>query len=572
MDDRSSSIESAPNSTLHAAQLHLEPGQAYLIVMGAGPLQRVLLDGRTPLIIGRADDADVHLVDPLSSRQHAALHVGEKFEIEDLGSANGTRVGEVTLVPGARLELKGGENITVGSTVLIVQKNRTLAAGQRLFQHDYFEARLDEACERARSLRESFALVRIAVEGKAKEQEGDWLVRELPANACVGLFGPDEYEVILPLAETASPAATLARLSRDAALQGLTLRSGSVVFPTDGLTRESLLLQASLALHGRSNAGDFVVRDPAMQRLYQLARQVAQGTISVLILGETGAGKEVLAQTIHSASARAHQPFLRLNCAAFNETLIESELFGHEKGAFTGALQAKPGLLETAQGGTVFLDELGELSLATQAKLLRVIETREVTRVGGLKPRLIDVRFVAATNKSLEEEIEQRRFRQDLYFRLNGVILTLPPLRERQTEIEALALRFAREVAEQLGKPCPEFSSEARAALHAHRWPGNIRELRNTVERAVLLCDGARIEVRDLPMERMTLAGHGSSTERPVATQPELTPGAANERERIVQALAECAGNQSRAAKLLGISRRTLVNRLGELGIERPHK
>ncbi|HET7539853.1 MAG TPA: sigma-54 dependent transcriptional regulator, partial [Polyangiaceae bacterium] len=309
-----------------------------------------------------------------------------------------------------------------------------------------------------------------------------------------------------------------------------------------------------------------VVRDPTMLRLYQLARQVAVGTISVLILGETGAGKEVLAHAIHAASNRTGRPFLRLNCAAFNETLVESELFGHERGAFTGAVQAKPGLLETADGGTVFLDELGELSAATQAKLLRVIETREVTRVGGLKPRPIDVRFVSATNKELEQEVSSGRFRQDLYFRLNGVILTLPPLRERVAEIAELAHRFALEVASQLGKPCPRFSSEALAALVSHAWPGNIRELRNTVERAVLLCDGTSIELRDLPTERMNLARSSASSQLPVPVEP------SSERERIVQALRDCAGNQSRAAKLLGISRRTLVTRLKNYAIERPHQ
>jgi two-component system response regulator AtoC len=567
MADRTSSQDSAPSSTLHAENIALEPGQPYLIVMGAGPLQRVPLGSRTPLIIGRADDADVHLVDPLSSRQHAALHVGEKFEIEDLGSANGTRLRDALLSPRTRVEVQSGENIIVGSTVLMLQKSRTLAAGQRLFQHDYFEARLDAACDSAKSARSRFALARLDVTGSDKERAGDWLVREVPPNASVGLFGRDEYEVLLPLEGNEEPSFALDRLARSAAQQGFSLRYGCATFPTHGLTRESLAQQASLALHGPAlDEGEFVLRDPAMQQLNRLARQVAVGTISVLILGETGAGKEVLAHTIHAASSRAEGPFLRLNCAAFNETLIESELFGHEKGAFTGAAQAKPGLLETAEGGTVFLDELGELSLATQAKLLRVIETREVTRVGGLKPRVIDVRFVSATNKNLEHEIEARVFRQDLYFRLNGVILTLPPLRERVSEIAELAQRFVRQVAGQLGKPRPGFSNEALAALCAYAWPGNIRELRNTVERAVLLCDGVTIEVRDLPSGRMSCAGQSASTERPSSGE------SPSERERIVQALRDCAGNQSRAAKLLGISRRTLVTRLKQYDIERPHQ
>src|SRR5450432_1563497 len=185
MADRTSSQHSAPDSTVHADNLELEAGQAYLIVMGAGPLLRVPLGGRTPLIIGRAEDADVHLVDPLSSRQHAALHVGEKFGIEDLVSANGTRVADTLLAPGARVEVRSGENICIGSTVLMVQRSRPLAAGRRLFQHGYFEARLDEACERAKSTRTGFSLLRISVAGKNKERAGDWLVRALPPSASV---------------------------------------------------------------------------------------------------------------------------------------------------------------------------------------------------------------------------------------------------------------------------------------------------------------------------------------------------------------------------------------------------
>jgi two-component system, NtrC family, response regulator AtoC len=567
MADRTSSQDSLPHSTLHAENIQLEAGQAYLIVMGAGPLQRVPLGGRTPLIIGRADDADVHLVDPLSSRQHAALHVGAKIEIEDLGSANGTRLNDARLASGTRVEVQMGEPIAIGSSVLMLQKSQTPAPSQRLFQHGYFQARVVEACEQAKIARSSFALVRVSVSGSAKDRAGDWLVRGLPPIATVALFGRDEYEVLLPLENDDDPCVTFDRLTRQAGAQNLSLRYGFATFATHGLTGESLAQHASLALNRPSlENDDFVVRGPAMQRLYQLARQVAIGTISVLILGETGAGKEVLAQTIHSASNRAARPFLRLNCAALNETLVESELFGHEKGAFTGAVQAKPGLLETAEGGTVFLDELGELSPATQAKLLRVIETREVTRVGGLKPRAIDVRFVSATNKELEQEVQSRRFRQDLYFRLNGVILTLPPLRERVSEIAELARRFAREVAGQLGKACPQFSSEALAALARYAWPGNIRELRNTVERAVLLCDGLHIQLQDLPTERMNLAGSKASIQPPASLE------ASNERERIVQALRDCAGNQSRAAKLLGMSRRTLVTRLKDYGIERPHQ
>ncbi|MBL0215838.1 MAG: sigma 54-interacting transcriptional regulator [Myxococcales bacterium] len=326
-----------------------------------------------------------------------------------------------------------------------------------------------------------------------------------------------------------------------------------------------------------------------MARVHQLLDLVASGTISVLILGETGVGKEVLADAVHRRSPRADRPFLRLNCAALSETLLESELFGYEKGAFTGAVQCKVGLLETAQGGTVFLDEIGELPMATQVKLLRVIEQREVMRVGGLAPRPIDVRFVAATHKDLGAEIADGRFRQDLYFRLNGITLTIPPLRERLGELDALAKLFVERTAAGLGKPAPAFTPDALSALHAHRWPGNIRELRNVIERAVLLAGGGTIEPEHVVLETQLARGSSPSVgpatpathlESPPPPRPAPVEGlaalraqtAAAEREQIVAALARAAGNQKVAAHVLGISRRTLLNKLDVHGIARPRK
>jgi two-component system, NtrC family, response regulator AtoC len=329
-----------------------------------------------------------------------------------------------------------------------------------------------------------------------------------------------------------------------------------------------------------------------MRRVYDLATRMAQGTISVLILGETGVGKEVLAETIHRLSPRSGRPFVRLNCAAFADTLVESELFGHERGAFTGAAQAKPGLLETAEGGTVFLDEVGELPLPLQVKLLRVLETREVSRVGGLKPRKIDVRFIAATNRDLEADVLAGVFRQDLYFRLNGATIVIPALRDRLTELDALAEAFVLQICQQLGRVPPAITPEAGTTLGRYSWPGNIRELKNVMERAVLLCTGDEISPQHLPIEKMgeMLPRNRLSTRFPAATKaggptdPGSDPGsdsrlvaepaskADTQRTEILDALGKCAGNQSRAAKLLGISRRTFVSRLDALGIARPRK
>ena len=228
-----------------------------------------------------------------------------------------------------------------------------------------------------------------------------------------------------------------------------------------------------------------VIQNPAMRDLYRLAARAGHSRINVLISGETGTGKEILAEAVHRASPRAAGPFVCFNCAAISDTLLESELFGHERGAFTGATQAKQGLVEAASSGTLFLDEIGEMSLTLQAKVLRVIETKQVLRVGATRPRAADARFVAATNRDLDQDIAAGRFRKDLYFRLNGISLSIPPLRARTDEILPLARLFLAEAAAQLGEAPSTLTPRALAQLLDYAWPGNIRELRNLMERAL---------------------------------------------------------------------------------------
>lgn len=300
-----------------------------------------------------------------------------------------------------------------------------------------------------------------------------------------------------------------------------------------------------------SEADGPLIADEAMKLLYAEARQIARGTISVLLLGESGVGKDVLARAIHRASPRASGPFLCLNCAGMSATLLESELFGHMRGAFTDAIDDKPGLLEVARGGTVFLDEIGEMAQPVQARLLRALEDSKLMRVGGTEPIEIDVRFIAATNQNIERAVVTGAFRRDLFYRVGGAMIEVPPLRERTAEIEPMARMFLRRAAAEVGRRAPELSGAAVRAMLAHDWPGNLRELRNVSERALLLCDGELIRPQQL--------GLGSGV-------PESEP------ERIRRALEECAGNQTAAARRLGMSRRTLINRLDEYGMPRPRK
>jgi transcriptional regulator with PAS, ATPase and Fis domain len=318
-----------------------------------------------------------------------------------------------------------------------------------------------------------------------------------------------------------------------------------------------------------------------MDAVHRVAARIAASDISVLLLGETGVGKGVLARRIHDGSPRSGAQFLELNCAALPEQLLESELLGHEKGAFTGATAAKPGLLEVAHGGTVFLDEVGELPPSVQAKLLRVIEERQVMRLGGQRARVTDVRFVAATNRDLSDEVAQGRFRGDLYYRLNGIALYIPPLRERLEEILPLAEGFLAEIG---GAQALRFSDEVRAWLLRHPWPGNVRELRNVIRRAVVLCDGPEIAMEHLfvassqrrrsaglpPVESSAWAT--TAPEVPVRPPRPQAHGEDPERREILDALERFAGNQTKAAKHLGISRTTLSARLDTHGIARPKK
>ncbi len=311
------------------------------------------------------------------------------------------------------------------------------------------------------------------------------------------------------------------------------------------------------------DASDVVTVAPETRRVFELAARIAKGPLNVLVTGETGVGKEVLAAHVHRSSPRHAAPFVEVNAATLTENLAESELFGHERGAFTGAVAAKKGFFEAAQGGTLFLDEVGELSAALQAKLLRVLEAKKIVRVGGTQPIPVDVRVIAATHRDLAADVKSGRFRQDLYFRLNGITIAVPPLRDRREDIPALVERFAARTAETMGMAAPTFSAAALDKLRAHAFPGNVRELRNVVDRACALAAGRTIEAGDVLFDE-------PSDDAAAADGPLRESLAAETKRRILEALEACGGNQTKAAERLGMPRRTLVARLSEYGLTKP--
>ncbi len=375
--------------------------------------------------------------------------------------------------------------------------------------------------------------------------------------------GMDGVELTRRLRAASEPPAVVMMTAHGTIPQAVeAVRLGAADYLTKPLESPRALRRLVRGLLGRRRsepaAGEFLTRDPATLEVLPLADRAAPTDATVLITGESGTGKELLARRVHRRSRRAAGPFVVVNSAALPESLAESELFGHEKGAFTGAVSRHQGRLEQAGGGTLFLDEIGELAEPIQAKLLRALEERAVVRVGGGQSLPVDIRLIAATHRDLEEEVAAGRFRSDLFYRLNVVSLPLPPLRERAGDLDLLVPKLRQALAGRLGVPDREMSPEAMAALRPHPWPGNVRELRNVIERSLIAATGEAVEPGDLPALAEPEAGGAT---------PSALSLEERERQAILEALERTGGHRERAADLLGISVRTLYNRLKQYGI-----
>ena len=533
----------------------------YLIVSGSEESSRVvpLIDGEE-VIFGRQSESTVQFEHERVSRRHAAVRrYGNQIVVEDLGSRNGTLVnGQPTTGP---RRLSVGDVIQVGPGTAIVASSSAVRASRQIGTITELEDRFAAEVDRATRYHRPLGIVMLRIEGPIEQmtEHVETFARQLRRMDLLAEYGSEELAIVLPESNRDATRSVAARAK--AVPAGLIASAGVAAYPEDGSSVGELIGVARDRLRGLDRSTrpgaeppQPVIVDPMMKQVLVLAHRVAPSPITVLVRGETGVGKEVVAEMIHKASPRKSGPFIRLSCAALSETIVESELFGHEQGAFGGATTAKPGFFEVASGGTLFLDELGELPVATQAKLLRVLETRKVVRIGGTTEIAIDVRLVCATNRDLETEVARGRFREDLYFRVSGFVIPVPPLRDRKTEIGPLAAFFAEELSPD-GRTAI-VTPEALRVLEAHDWPGNVRELRNAIERALVLSGGAPIEPGHLPDRLLERISVGTGDAPAIDVRQRV---ADVERTSVLDALESTKGNQTKAAKKLGISRFALI-------------
>ena len=575
-----------PETVPGDAPTHEPVVNAYLLVF-EGPSSTAVnlpLDG--DVVIGRDPGVQVPLLDKAISRAHARISMFRgRAEIVDLGSHNGTKVNGERIV-GARPLLSGDVVTILGDTLVFHSSSRTRSRRQLLVL-DAFRQRVDDEIDRVARNRRPFGLVAIALvppnpdaaplmfDPIALARVVEPALRRIDVIALTGV----ELLVLMPEVDVVA-AREIARGVLELLRAGAPASRGGVALaPVDGNDFESLLIGARAARDGAGpgevklasetyrvielDGRDLIVADPAMIGMLALLERLSKAELAVLICGETGTGKELAATVLHRWSARAGR-LVVLNCAALPDGLAESELFGHEKGAFTGAAAQQIGILEQSDGGTVFLDEIGELSLAIQAKLLRALETKRITRVGGQGEHPIDLRIVAATNRDLTEEVKAGRFRQDLLFRIGGATVWIPPLRDRRREIPILAQRFLTDVCRRADRDAMAISVEAMQLLLDFPWPGNVRQLRNIMEFVAAAHDEPTVAAWHL-VERLGGEGRARSVSANMAV---VVPPAGDfgpiedeirelERTRMAQALAAAEDNQTAAAELIKMPLRT---------------
>jgi len=533
------------------------------------------------VVIGRAQSADLRIEDRSASRHHAQITVkGDSIIVSDLGSQNGTFVNGDKLA--AERVLATGDQIVILGTTIILHANTTPNAPSQALDGPRFVSRIADEIDRAIRYERTLSIACLLwPEPIDRAQIERVLTRQLRRIDAFAWHSDRCVHVLL--AEVGREIAqTISKRVMDALAPHAGLRIGLVSCPQDGADADALLasaynaaqtaqpgaIEATGTAHQTLTIGEskVIVADPACVRLYALIERLAPVDLPVLITGETGCGKELAARAIHALSRRRERVLVSLNCAAIQETLVESELFGHERGAFSGAVASKLGLLEAATQSTLFLDEVGELSLTVQAKLLRVLETGRVTRVGDTRERGVAVRIVAATNRDLEADIAAGRFRQDLYFRLSGAALHLPPLRERPRELRLLTQQFLDEACTRTNRTAMTISEPAMQLLLAHSWPGNVRELKNLIH-YIAAAYPDNVVLPEHIKERWQAAPQQPATPEPAAAGPQpFRPIADEIREleigRIRAALEATHGNQTKAAQLLSMPLRTFFDRI----------
>ncbi len=585
--------------------------KSYLMAVSGPSAGTVFTLNEGTMTAGRHQGAEIFLNDTQVSRKHAQFVTQNGVtKVVDLKSTNGTFVNGDKL--NGEKELVDGDEIQVGATNFRFSMQNPLDGSRLgLRSHGYFESRVSEELDRASRYRRPLSVMMVGIEAPdvdATEREDyvrrryskvvEYIKNIIRTMDLLAHYGKFELELLLPETSKEEALRLAQRINSEKVIdRQLIFSLGVVTFPDDGQSADILIERSRQALKlARQKKTDrivqikedvrrvvvsnqeVIIKSEKMTQLFELIEKIAKSTITVLIQGETGVGKEVAAQAIHSNSERAQKPLVCVNCAALTETLLESELFGHEKGSFTGADQTKIGLFESAKGGTIFLDEIGEMPQKTQAKLLRVLQSKKIMRVGSNREIDTDVRIVAATNRKLEDLVAKGSFREDLYYRLNAATIIMPPLRERRDEIPHLVQAFIAECCNENGFPPKNIQPDAMDLLVRYHWPGNIRELKNTIERAVVISEGDTIYKEALTsklssdsFEYVEPVPTGVST---IAASPTAVGDikdivSAYERDIIINALRRVNWNQTKASELLNLPRRTLVSKIKKYGITR---